>query len=189
MVKSRARLISLTIGGFVAAFAAIILLPFSAASASTLQTYRVQPGDTLSGIAARYHTTVDALAVANHLANPNLILVGEVLTVAPGQPAAATTTDDVVSSTPITTPSASATTSGSGIWACIAAHESGGNPSEDTGNGYYGAYQFTLSSWAAAGGTGLPQDASLATQTAAAQRLQQLQGWGAWPVSSAACGA
>ncbi|MCL8207798.1 MAG: LysM peptidoglycan-binding domain-containing protein [Actinomycetia bacterium] len=43
--------------------------------------YVVQPGDTLSAIAARFGTTVAALAAANHLADPNLILAGQVLTV------------------------------------------------------------------------------------------------------------
>lgn len=47
--------------------------------------YRVVPGDTLGGIAAKYHTTTGALAAANHLANPNRITVGQVLVI-PGQP-------------------------------------------------------------------------------------------------------
>jgi peptidoglycan endopeptidase LytE len=49
--------------------------------------YVVQPGDTLSAIAARFGTTVAALAAANHLADPNRILAGQVLTV-PGVAAA-----------------------------------------------------------------------------------------------------
>ena len=76
----------------------------------------------------------------------------------------------------------------SGVWACIAAHESGGNPATNTGNGYYGMYQFTLGTWYAAGGTGNPAAASAAEQTAVAQRVQQQQGWGAWPVTSRECG-
>jgi LysM repeat protein len=42
-------------------------------------TYVVVAGDTLSRIAARYGTTVAALAQANNIANPNLIFVGQVL--------------------------------------------------------------------------------------------------------------
>src|SRR4051794_7036583 len=34
----------------------------------------------------------------------------------------------------------------------IAACESGGNPSTDTGNGFYGKYQFTQNAWASVGG-------------------------------------
>ena len=45
------------------------------------RTYTVQRGDTLSGIAIRFGTTVAALATANGLANPNAIQVGQVLTI------------------------------------------------------------------------------------------------------------
>lgn len=39
--------------------------------------YTVQPGDTLSAIAARFGTTVDAIVKANNIKNPNLIYVGQ----------------------------------------------------------------------------------------------------------------
>lgn len=42
-------------------------------------TYTVQSGDTLSGIAFKYHTTVSALAELNHISNPNLIYIGQLL--------------------------------------------------------------------------------------------------------------
>lgn len=42
-------------------------------------TYTVVAGDTLSGIAARYGTTVDNLVALNGIANPNKIYVGQVL--------------------------------------------------------------------------------------------------------------
>jgi hypothetical protein len=54
----------------------------------------------------------------------------------------------------------------------------------NTGNGFYGAYQFTLSSWAAVGGTGRPDQAPPAEQDYRAVRLLKLQGPGAWPVCS-----
>lgn len=47
-------------------------------------TYTVQAGDTLSGIAARYGTTYQYLADINDIANPNLIYVGQVLTISGG---------------------------------------------------------------------------------------------------------
>lgn len=46
---------------------------------SPLQTYRVVPGDTLARIAARYGTTVRALVMANNIADPSLIFVGQLL--------------------------------------------------------------------------------------------------------------
>lgn len=42
-------------------------------------TYTVKAGDTLSAIAAKYGTTVDALAKKNGISNPNLIYAGQVL--------------------------------------------------------------------------------------------------------------
>jgi len=73
-------------------------------------------------------------------------------------------------------------------WSCIAAHESGGNPVTDTGNGYYGGLQFSLASWAGAGGVGNPAQASIEAQEATADRLLAMQGWGAWPNTSRMCG-
>jgi Transglycosylase-like domain len=60
--------------------------------------------------------------------------------------------------------------------------ESGGNYRTATGNGFWGAYQFTLESWAAVGGHGLPSDAEPLEQDYRAVRLLHLQGRGAWPV-------
>ena len=43
------------------------------------RTYTVQSGDTLSGIAKRFGTTVDSLVKKNNIENPNLIYPGQVL--------------------------------------------------------------------------------------------------------------
>jgi len=43
------------------------------------KAYTVVSGDTLSGIAARYHTSWSLLATHNHIANPNLIYVNQVV--------------------------------------------------------------------------------------------------------------
>jgi peptidoglycan hydrolase CwlO-like protein len=66
--------------------------------------------------------------------------------------------------------------------------ESGGNYSEDTGNGYYGAYQISESTWESLGYSGLPSEASPATQDAAAAALQARSGWGQWPTCAAMLG-
>lgn len=50
-----------------------------AGTAPAHPTYTVKSGDTLSGIAAAHGTTWEALASVNHLANPNKIVVGQVL--------------------------------------------------------------------------------------------------------------
>ena len=64
----------------------------------------------------------------------------------------------------------------------IAACESGGNYSTNTGNGFYGAYQFTQETWAAVGGTGNPAAASPAEQDKRAAMLYAQQGSSPWPV-------
>src|SRR5579883_887473 len=55
--------------------------------------YFVQPGDTLDGIAARVGISPDAIAAWNNLADPNLLVVGQVLrldgTAGPARPATA----------------------------------------------------------------------------------------------------
>lgn len=43
----------------------------------TESPYTVQPGDTLSAIAAHHHTTVAELVKLNHLSNPNALSVGQ----------------------------------------------------------------------------------------------------------------
>ncbi len=44
-------------------------------------TYVVKAGDTVSGLAVRYGTTVTAIANANNLSNPSLIRIGQTLTI------------------------------------------------------------------------------------------------------------
>ena len=70
---------------------------------------------------------------------------------------------------------------GDDVWAKLAQCESGGRPETNTGNGFYGMYQFTLETWQALGGTGYPHEADAATQTAMAKKLQAQAGWGQWP--------
>jgi hypothetical protein len=64
----------------------------------------------------------------------------------------------------------------------IAACESGGNPAADTGNGFYGKYQFTLQTWASVGGSGNPAQASEAEQDRRAAALYAREGASPWPV-------
>ena len=64
----------------------------------------------------------------------------------------------------------------------IAACESGGNPSTNTGNGFYGKYQFTQETWQSVGGTGNPAAASEAEQDRRAAQLFAQSGTSPWPV-------
>ncbi|WP_435876397.1 transglycosylase family protein [Oerskovia paurometabola] len=81
-------------------------------------------------------------------------------------------------------PAAAPSTVGGDVWAALAKCESGGNPATNTGNGYYGLYQFSAGTWKSMGGSGLPSDASAEEQTMRAQMLQARSGWGQWPACS-----
>lgn len=50
------------------------------------ETYVVQPGDILSAIAERYSVSVEAIVAANNLANPNMLEVGQRLTIPAVEP-------------------------------------------------------------------------------------------------------
>ncbi|SFM88058.1 Transglycosylase-like domain-containing protein [Pseudonocardia ammonioxydans] len=69
-------------------------------------------------------------------------------------------------------------------WDQLAQCESTGNWSADTGNGYLGGLQFTESTWQEFGGTqhaSSPDQASKSQQIAVAKKVQEQQGWKAWP--------
>ncbi|UXX92217.1 transglycosylase family protein [Streptomyces sp. AD2-2] len=76
-------------------------------------------------------------------------------------------------------------------WNKVAACESSGDWSINTGNGYFGGLQFTQSTWEAYGGTAYARRADLATrdqQIAVAEKVLKGQGPGAWPVCSVRAG-
>jgi len=65
----------------------------------------------------------------------------------------------------------------------IAACESGGDPTAVSSNGmYHGKYQFSVATWAAMGGSGLPSQAPEAEQDMRAAMLYARSGPGQWPV-------
>lgn len=77
-------------------------------------------------------------------------------------------------------------------WDQVAACESGGNWSINTGNGYHGGLQFSPSTWASYGGTQFAptaNQASRAQQIAIAEKVLAGQGKGAWPSCGRGLGA
>jgi LysM repeat protein len=170
-------------------------------------SYTVRPGDSLSAIAAHaYGSKADWPAVwwanRHQVANPNVIAVGQRLQLpASGRvpswmaraAMAATTAGSATAAqaepaAPVQAASAALASSGGANWAAIAACESGGNWSANTGNGFYGGLQFTQQTWLGYGGGQYAASANLASpaqQMAVAQRVLAAQGAGAWPV----CGA
>ena len=113
---------------------------------------------------------------------------------APAPTAAPTTT--VATAPPTTAAPAVTADSGGAVpdpysyatWDRLAVCESTSNWAINTGNGYYGGIQFSLSSWRAVGGTGYPHEASRETQITMAIRLWEIQGWVAWPACTAELG-
>jgi hypothetical protein len=67
------------------------------------------------------------------------------------------------------------------VWGRLRRCESGGRYDINTGNGFYGAYQFVQSTWRGLGYSGMPHHAPAHVQDEAAQRLQARSGWGQWP--------
>jgi LysM repeat protein len=131
----------------------------------------VRPGDSLSGIAARYHIEWTGLYEANRAViggNPNLLVPGERLRIpaaasaarlaASYQPPAATVTlvpsPAPVTAQPLAEQAASsepAAPAGS-FQQCVISRESGGAAQVMNATGHYGLYQFSYSAWVAAGG-------------------------------------
>lgn len=179
----------------------------------------VKPGDYLTKIAKANASTAERMFDANTvIKNPDLIYPNQKLRVptadekltpravptntqiapapvvhTPAAPVAQTTptyTAPVVRAPQTSAVSAPAVAGGS-IWDRIAACESGGNWSINTGNGFYGGLQFTQSTWNGFGGQAYAARADLASraaQIAVATKVQASQGWGAWPVCSVKAG-
>ncbi len=106
-----------------------------------------------------------------------------------GRTAAKLAVTGLVVGAPLTALAAPASAATTGQWDAVAQCESGGNYAINTGNGFYGGLQFTLSTWAAYGGRGAPQNASKSEQIAVAERVLAGQGKGAWPVCGTGLGA
>ncbi len=165
----------------------------------------IQKGDTLTKIADSNKTTYVRIFNANeNIQDPDIIYPGDQVRIPTADeqlPNRSIPTNASVAPAPITrtesqqpparprsTPVVSPTAASSGVWDQLAQCESGGNWSINTGNGFYGGLQFTLSSWRATGGSGYPNQASREEQIARAEILKSRQGWGAWPACSAKLG-
>lgn len=172
------------------------------------QTLTVAAGDYLSKLAAENNTTYLRLFYANPaITDQDLIFPGQTLRVpsadetlaarelpvtAPVEVKQQVVANPAADTQPVyraPAPAVAAPAVGDGsVWDRLAACEAGGNWAINTGNGYYGGLQFTLSSWRAAGGSGYPHEASREEQIARGVQLQSMQGWGAWPACTAKLG-
>ncbi len=110
-------------------------------------------------------------------------------------PPAPTTTPAPTTPLPTTPPATTTATTADvhpppagGLWIELRECESGDNYQADTGNGYYGAYQFSWATWVDLGYPGRPDQEPYWMQDEAAQRLESMDGWGQWPSCSTALG-
>lgn len=173
----------------------------------TKKIVTVKSGDSLSIIAKKHRSSYERLFYANKkIKHPDLIYPGDKIRVPskdeklkpremPGDAVVpvVTPSSQPASSSVRSTPrkaytAPKATASGGSAWDRLAACESGGNWSINTGNGYYGGLQFSLSSWRGVGGSGYPHQASKAEQIKRAEILKGSGGWGHWPACSAKLG-
>jgi len=201
---------SIAVAGLAKSLMAVTISLHPAAAHQMPAHYTVKPGDTLSSIARHEYGSAanwPALWWVNRhkVHNPEMLMVGQRLTLSSWHPRKAWLNRAALAAIPapapapvtvVSAPSGGASapaaqavgTSGGVNWAAIAACESGGNWSTNTGNGFYGGLQFTQGTWLANGGGQYASSANQATaaqQIAVANRVLASQGIGAWPV----CGA
>lgn len=147
----------------------------------------------------------DILAANPVIVDPNLIYPGEVITVAGGPhvvvagetlngilgtptpapggpPPMAPAPDGGVQPAAAVAPAPAPAPKMSVNWDAVAKCESGGNWAINTGNGFVGGLQFTMSTWHSNGGSGSPAAASRTEQIRVAENVLKSQGIGAWPV-------
>jgi hypothetical protein len=165
------------------------------APAPAPKIHEVQPGDSLSIIADQEQLPSwrPLWNVNQEITDPNLIYPGQKLTVPSGDSTAdrpipeGMQTPAPVAYHPVQPNgnvrhySAQVLPVSGDLFARIRQRESGGNYAENTGNGYYGAYQFSLGTWQGVGGTGLPSNASPAEQDMRAHMLYSQRGCSPWP--------
>ena len=101
--------------GLVGVAAALAFLAPSLTFAQETTTYTVKSGDTLSGIAEKYNTTVEKLAEKNKIKDIHLIYVDQVLVIDGEAPATSTTsttstTSAATAEAPVVAPAATETT-------------------------------------------------------------------------------
>ena len=168
---------------------------------------QIAPGDTLIKIGEEHGATYVRLFNANEqISDPDLIYAGESVRIpAPDEELEERELPEKVVQAEASAPQAlqsapekpqayepaaaePAVAINGGVWDRIAMCESGGNWAINTGNGYYGGLQFSLSSWRAVGGSGYPHQASKSEQISRAESLLAIQGWGAWPACSSKLG-
>lgn len=170
----------------------------TAQSQESQHKYTVAEGDSLSSIATANNlpSWMPLWDVNTDIQNPDQITPGEqiVIPVAPfptdrplpdgyAAPAAAAAAPAVTTSVRAARPAATDRVVGNpgGLAQRVCARESGCNYAANTGNGYYGAYQFDSGTWGGYGGYAEANQAPQAVQDAKFQQELAARGCSPWP--------
>ncbi len=155
----------------------------AAPAAQAHESHRVASGETLSGIARHYGTSVTALAAKNGIADPDLVFAGTTLVIPDGDgvsssasastapaPSGGSVTDIILS--------AAAQQGVDGAYlVSIASCESSLNPSAVNPAGYYGLFQFDKTTWAEYGSGSIFDPAAQASAAAGLIAAGQSSRW------------
>lgn len=166
------------------------LSPDTAASSETTSTsFDTTPLSSSDPISPP--TTVDPVAVQQYLEAikaEEWRVAGEYARAVAPVPTTVKAAPKQVAKQPAKSVQASSGGTGNGFLECVKKRESGGSYSAvNSSSGAGGAYQFMPSTWAAMGGTGLPQNASPAQQDAMAAKLYAQAGRSPWAGGQYAC--
>jgi len=161
----------------------------------------IKNGDTLTQIAKDYKSTVERLFDANtNIKDPDVIHPGDKIRIPNKeeklkprelptiQVVSSAVTNSSYSYSYQAQPKANYSKVGGSNWDKLAACESGGNWSTNTGNGYSGGLQFSQGTWTSNGGKGSPHTASKAEQIRVAENLRSARGYSPWPACAAKLG-
>ena len=179
-----------------AAAAGARLHALSAASAEQGQLDQLQAQLTrfveAAAVAAKQQAAADAAAAASTTqglpVNNGLVSVVHTIVNVPAPAAPPAPAPPAAPAAPAPPPPTPGYTDAGGQWLQLRECESSDNYAENTGNGYYGAYQFSEQTWTGMGLPGRPDLESHQMQDQAAMTLQSERGWGQWPACSAALG-
>lgn len=119
----------------------VLLAGLSMPSLVSAETYTVKSGDTLSGIALDFQTTLDNLLSLNQLSNPNVLTIGQELTIKLDK---SQSEEKSEKSPQIVSQASNLSEADLAAKEWIAQKESSGSYTAQNGQ-YYGRYQLTLS--------------------------------------------
>jgi hypothetical protein len=149
----------------------------------------VQPSATTAGLEVRLHTNTASAVEIVASSKPDydaevlvpLRTAQEQARIARAQAAARAAAVRKASVARVAAATRPVVIAGTDVWAKLRLCEAGGDYTRNSGNGFYGAYQFDIRTWGNYGGYARADLAPAAVQDAKAQATQAARGWKPWP--------